>query len=221
VARDTHVGVGVLAFTLLVALALAPAASAKRIVGNKNDNKLAGTGKRDEVFGRDSRDVLIGFDGWDRLYGEEGNDVLVGRTATTVLWGSGLDDTLDGGRGNDLLRPGFGRDVVDAGPGNDVVWAGESDGDLDSIDCGPGFDQVVYSRRNSLRRDRAFNCESARAVRGQRVPGRIWVDTLNGLPLLPGLRSHRDGFVAVRDTRVRIFGVRSKAGGGRGVPLGS
>jgi Ca2+-binding RTX toxin-like protein len=48
---------------------------------------------------------------------------------------------------------------------------------LDSIDCGSGFDQVVYSRRNSLRRDRAFNCESARAVSGSWVPGRIWVGT--------------------------------------------
>jgi Ca2+-binding RTX toxin-like protein len=170
-------GMGVLAFTLLAALALGPAASAKRIVGNKNDNKLVGTSKRDDVFGRDGRDVLIGFDGWDRLHGEQGNDILVGEDGNDSLWGSGLDDTLDGGRGNDVLRPGFGRDVVDAGPGNDVVWAGESDGDLDSIDCGPGFDQVVYSSRNSLRRDRVFGCESVQAVRGRSVPGRIWVDT--------------------------------------------
>jgi hypothetical protein len=35
------------------------------------------------------------------------------------------------------------------------------------IECGLGFDRVVYSRRT-------FNCESVRAIRGRGVPGRIW-----------------------------------------------
>jgi Ca2+-binding RTX toxin-like protein len=166
-------GVGVLAFALVLTLAFAPAASAKLIIGGKRDNKLVGTGKRDAIFGRGGRDVLIGFYGWDRLYGEEDSDILVGGWGNDLLWGHGLDDTLDGGRGYDELRPGFGRDVVDAGPGNDFVWAGENDGDLDYIDCGAGFDRVVM-----IRRDRAFNCESVRALRGRRPPGRIWVDRL-------------------------------------------
>jgi Ca2+-binding RTX toxin-like protein len=166
-------GFGLLAFALVLGLALAPAASAKLIVGNKKANKLVGTGKRDDIFGRGGKDVLIGFDGWDRLHGEEGNDILVGEGGNDRLSGSGLDDTLDGGRGNDLLQPGWGTDVVDAGLGDDVIWAGENDGDMDSIDCGPGNDRVV-----KIRWDRTDNCEHVRRLRGVRPPGRLWVDVL-------------------------------------------
>lgn len=79
-------GVGVLAFALLVALPLAPAASAKGSVGNKRD-----------VFGRDGGDEVIGFDRWDQLYGEQGNDVLRPGFGRNVV---------DAGPGNDLIRAG-------------------------------------------------------------------------------------------------------------------
>ena len=190
-------GVGVLAFALVLTLAFAPAASAKLIVGNKRDNKLVGAGKRDDIFGRAGRDVLIGFNGRDRLYGEEENDVLVGGEGNDLLWGHGLDDTLDGGPGSDILRPGYGRDVVYAGRGNDVIWAAESDGDLDVIECGPGFDRVVFSRRTSLRRDRAFDCESWHAVRGRGVPGRIQVGVDDFPDILTATGLFRDVLVGL------------------------
>jgi serralysin len=158
---------------LVLTLALAPAASAKLIVGTKKANKLVGFGKRDDIFGRAGSDVLIGFDGWDRLYGEGGNDILLGESGRDRLWGSGLDDTLDGGYGSDELRPGWGTDVVDAGPGNDVISAGENDGDMDWIDCGPGDDRVV-----KIRWDRTINCEHVRRLRGRKTPGRMPAFTL-------------------------------------------
>jgi Ca2+-binding RTX toxin-like protein len=167
----THLLV-LLAFALVLTLVLAPVASAKLIVGNKRDNKLVGTQKRDDIYGRGGRDVLIGFDGWDRLYGEQGDDILLGEAGADRLWGSGRDDTLDGGLGPDRLWPGWGTDVVDAGPGDDLVWAGETDAAVDSIDCGDGFDRVV--RNNG---DRVFNCEVVRVLHGPRPPGSVRMGT--------------------------------------------
>jgi len=43
---------------------------------------------------------------------------------------------------------------------------------MDVIDCGDGIDRVVVNRS-----DRFFNCEQYTRLRGQRVPGRVWVDT--------------------------------------------
>lgn len=194
-----------LAFALVATLALAPVASAGRIVGNKRDNKLVGTQKRDDVYGRDGRDVLIGLGGWDRLYGEQGDDILLGEAGADRLWGSGRDDTLDGGLGPDRLWPGWGTDVVDAGPGDDVIWAGEGDAAVDSVDCGDGFDSVV--RNNG---DRVFNCEVIRPLRGPRPPGTVrkgspgvddqlydtdWigVDLILGFSGLDYLNGHTDG----------------------------
>ena len=124
---------GLLAFALVLTLALAPAAQAKRIVGTNSANVLKGTNVRDDIFGRDGKDVLIGFAAADYVYGEEGDDVLLGESGNDRLWGGGRDDTLDGGAGGDRLWPGWGSDVVDAGSGNDIVNAGENDA-VDGLD---------------------------------------------------------------------------------------
>jgi len=165
---------GVFAFALVVVLAFAPVAEAKRIVGNKGANVLKGTNVRDDVFGRDGKDVLIGFGGNDWIYGEAGDDVLLGEKGADRLWGGGRDDTIHGGPGGDRIWAGWGSDVVDAGPGNDIVDANENDASMDSIDCGAGWDTVYVNRR-----DRVFNCEVVKRVRprnGTPVPGRLWVD---------------------------------------------
>jgi Ca2+-binding RTX toxin-like protein len=167
-------GFALLAFALVVTLAAAPVAEAKRIVGNRNANVLKGTNARDDVFGRDGKDVLIGFAGNDWVYGEEGDDVLLGETGADRLWGGGRDDTIDGGPGGDRIYPGWGSDVVDAGPGNDIVRASENDVSMDSIDCGEGSDMAYVNRT-----DRVFNCETVRRVsprQGTTVPGRLWID---------------------------------------------
>ena len=157
---------GLLAFSLVLTLALAPAAQAKRIVGTNSANVLKGTNVRDRIFGRDGKDVLIGFAAADYVYGEEGDDILLGESGNDRLWGGGRDDTLDGGTGADRLWPGWGSDVVDAGSGNDIVNAGENDSAMDSIDCGGGFDRAVINRR-----DKVFNCERVTRLRGRTVPG--------------------------------------------------
>jgi Ca2+-binding RTX toxin-like protein len=157
---------GLLAFALVLTLVLAPAAEAKRIVGNRKANKLVGTGLRDDIYGRAGNDVLIGLGGADYLYGDGGDDVLLGEAGNDRLRGGGRDDTLDGGRGSDRIRAGWGTDMVDAGPGNDIVSAGENDAAVDTIDCGAGLDRAYVNRR-----DRVFNCEAIIRRRGTWPPG--------------------------------------------------
>lgn len=63
---------------------------------------------------------------------------------------------LYGEDGNDRMYAGPGTDVVSGGNGNDVIYALELDGNLDSIDCGPGFDNA-WVRANE--KDVTDNCE--------------------------------------------------------------
>jgi Ca2+-binding RTX toxin-like protein len=162
--------VGLLVSALVLTLVLAPAASAKRIVGNMNANRLIGTPVRDDIFGRGGKDVIVGRGGHDRLYGEGGDDIVLGGPGNDRMVGEGRDDTLDGGPGADRIWAGRGTDVVEAGPGDDVVYANEDDVSMDSIDCGDGTD-VAYVNRS----DRVFNCERVVRARGSNVPGRIWI----------------------------------------------
>jgi hypothetical protein len=68
---------------------------------------------------------------------------------------------LDGGSGDDMLEGGPDADYIVLGPGNDIVHAGAGDDELqdeegtpstalfesDTIDGGPGRDQMLYDRR--------------------------------------------------------------------------
>lgn len=166
---------GLLAFALLVTLVIAPAAEARRIVGNKNPNRLFGTMSRDDVFGRKGKDILVGRAGSDRLHGEEGDDIIVGGSGRDTIWGDGRDDTLYGGPGADRIHTGWGTDVVEAGPGNDIVYARENDASMDSVDCGLGVDKAYVNRG-----DRVFNCETVvrtKPGKGKQVPGKLWMGT--------------------------------------------
>jgi Ca2+-binding RTX toxin-like protein len=166
---------GVLAFALVVTLVIAPAAEARRIVGNNNANRLFGTMSRDDVFGGKGKDILVGRAGSDRLHGEEGDDIIVGGSGRDTIWGDGRDDTLYGGAGADRIHTGWGTDVVEAGPGNDIVYARENDASMDSIDCGNGWDTAYVNRG-----DRVFNCETVvrtKPGKGKQVPGKLWMGT--------------------------------------------
>ncbi|TML33540.1 MAG: hypothetical protein E6G29_12000 [Actinobacteria bacterium] len=55
--------------------------------------------------------------------------------------------------GNDHLIGGKGRDVLKGGPGNDTIDA--RDGQVDTINCGSGDDQVKADRKDHV----AHNCE--------------------------------------------------------------
>jgi dipeptidyl aminopeptidase/acylaminoacyl peptidase len=75
---------------------------------------------------------------------------------TCEFFGTGRADVLRGTPYVDFLHPGKGRDRVYAGAGNDRIFA--SDGERDSIDCGPGKDTVLADRLDVV----AANCEQVR-----------------------------------------------------------
>ncbi len=169
-------------------LVLAGAAAAKRIVGTGGTNIINGTAARDDVFARGGNDVVWGRAGNDFLYGQRGADILQGDVGHDQMWGDALEDTLDGGPGNDRLHGGWGPDVIDGGDGNDILYAPENDGQVDSVDCGPGKDTAIVSRK-----DQVFGCETVRRVniRG-RIPAGTVVTTkrLAGRQLERVLRQH-------------------------------
>jgi hypothetical protein len=65
------------------------------------------------------------------VYGGAGNDRLVGSATGDTLDGGAGDDTLIGGKGVDGLYGGYGDDVINA-----------RDGEVDTVDCGPGRDRA-------------------------------------------------------------------------------
>ncbi|HEY6758950.1 MAG TPA: hypothetical protein VI318_05645 [Baekduia sp.] len=103
-------------------------------VGTKKADKLTGTALNDVLRGLGGNDVLRGLAGDDKLDGGAGRD------------------RLEGGAGKDTLIGGSGRDVLDGGSGNDTISA--RDGEVDTIRCGPGKDQVTADRN-----DKVSGCE--------------------------------------------------------------
>ena len=162
--------------TCALVLLLASGAAAKRIVGTGGTNIVNGTAARDDIFARGGNDVVWGRGGNDFLYGQRGADILQGDVGNDRLYGAALEDTLDGGRGGDRLYGGWGPDVIDGGDGNDVLNAPENDGQVDSVDCGPGRDTAIVSRK-----DQVFGCETVRRVniRG-RIPAGIVITATPG-----------------------------------------
>ena len=129
--------------------------------------------QRDVILSRAGHDTVSGGGAADTIYGQEGNDVLLGDAGNDSLWGGGLTDTILGGPGRDTIRGEWGADVVDAGSGNDVVLMDTDDGDIDSVDCGAGFDRAVLRPG-----DRYVNCERVRRLRGRAPPaGTLWRGT--------------------------------------------
>ena len=88
--------------------------NAIKITGNKLDNIIYGSTKKDTIYGGNGNDSINGGAGDDKLFGESGNDTLLG--------GNGAD-TLTGGKGDDILTGGSGSDVFSyaAGDGNDTI----------------------------------------------------------------------------------------------------
>ncbi|MGI8887184.1 MAG: hypothetical protein ACR2G9_09750 [Gaiellaceae bacterium] len=92
---------------LVIALLLAGAAQAARVVGTTGSDRLVGTARADTILGREGRDRLLGNTGTDFLHGGPGSDV--------VDAGPGADRIVvqyDGAR--DTVRCGSGSDVVNA-----------------------------------------------------------------------------------------------------------
>jgi hypothetical protein len=89
----------------------------------------------------------------DHLTGTAGNDVIKGLGGNDVLNGGKGTDTIFGGNGNDKITGGPGTDKLYGGPGNDTINA--ADGTKDTIDCGPGTDNVAADKIDTV----AKNCE--------------------------------------------------------------
>ena len=142
------------------------------------DNKWVGTPDADEYTApEDSRDLIIGLGGNDRLsagdmrdvvHGNRGNDAIDGGEGRDLIRGGfGKDrlaggdqaDKIFGGPGDDGINGQAGRDVIRAGRGDDLIIA--TDGQRDSIKCGPGKDSVRADKRDRVSRD----CERVVRVR--------------------------------------------------------
>jgi Ca2+-binding RTX toxin-like protein len=118
----------------------------------------------------DDAEVLNVSEGASTLNGLGGNDVLKGADSPDTIDGGAGDDDLNGGNGNDTITGGPGKDTIvgDATAGGCYVigylgtckspWGNDTinavDGEVDSIDCGPGQDTA-----NVDPNDVVTNCE--------------------------------------------------------------
>jgi hypothetical protein len=126
-----------------------------------NDEVYAKSGA-DIVKGGPGQDSLVGDDenpstGNDRLYGNGGDDLLSGELGSDYLNGGGQDDTIYA-QGSEFWGSNpEGKDTVLGETGDDTIDA--HDGFVDSIDCGDGFDEVIYDSGTDVV---AANCEDRR-----------------------------------------------------------
>lgn len=124
---------------LLLACGLALAAQViscqpgKACNGTAKSDTMRGSRADDRMSGRGNRDVMKGNMGSDKMSGGQGADRMSGGYVM---------DKLDGGTGNDFLNGGHANGTINGGPGNDTVFA--ADGELDSISCGLGEDDVAF-----------------------------------------------------------------------------
>jgi hypothetical protein len=72
------------------------------------------------------------------------------------------DDSVTGGPLRDWLWVGPGTDTENGGDGNDVLHALAADGQVDTLDCGPGDHDVAWLRTGEL--DTTVNCEVVRTI---------------------------------------------------------
>ena len=129
--------------------------------GRGNDSVDGGQGF-DRLFGGPDNDTLIAGDGGSVIWGGAGNDSITGGTGRNRLHGGQGDDTVTGGPLRDHLWGGFGVDTENGGDGNDVLHALAQDGQIDTLDCGPGDHDVAYVRQGE--QDVVLNCEVIKSI---------------------------------------------------------
>lgn len=146
----------------MVALLLAPAASARRVHGSAKADRLTGTRAADLIRSGRGNDRASGGRGSDRLYGGSGGDRLSGGSGNDALSGDSGNDRLSGGSGRDRLSGGSGNDALSGDSGNDRLSGGSG---RDRLACGTGRDVAVAGRGDRIARD----CETILDSRGKRV----------------------------------------------------
>src|SRR3954469_17920926 len=151
------------------------------ILGLAGNDQISAAEGRDFVFGGRGNDAIDGGPGRDRLVGGPGDDTITASAGRAVIWGgegndtltageNGLsrvhggpgDDTVTGGSRRDYLWGGRGVDHEFGGAGNDVLHALAADGQVDTLDCGPGDHDVAWLRAGES--DVTANCELVTTV---------------------------------------------------------
>jgi hypothetical protein len=136
------------------------------------------------------------------IYGQYGGNVIRGLAGDDKIQTGSQKDDIDGGTGADSITAGFGDDQVTGGPGADTILAdGGSvycgyytcevpygndmvlarDGEIDSVDCGPGQDSVQADANDVV----AANCETVDRPGGS-TPGATAPTPAPGSPGSPG-----------------------------------
>jgi Ca2+-binding RTX toxin-like protein len=118
----------------------------------------------EQIVGSPGNDTLTGGPGPDVINGEQGNDVISGGAGNDTLTGEAGDDRISGGPGSDTVVADTSSCGLLAGcpAGNDVVDV--ADGELDSVNCGPGADRVTADVVDALASDPLGNCEQVTRV---------------------------------------------------------
>lgn len=114
--------------------------------GTERVDLMRGSTVADTMHGLGARDNMRGNLGSDTMYGGLGNDTMTGLYGKETMDGEDGRDTLRGNYGADNLTGGPGNDTIDGGPGNDTIDA--RDGELDSISCGTGTDEVTVDQED-------------------------------------------------------------------------
>ena len=116
----------------------------------------------DRIFGGPDNDTIVAGDGGSIVWGGAGNDTITGGTGRNWLHGGLGDDTVTGGPLRDRLWVGAGVDTENGGDGNDVLHALFPDGQVDTLDCGPGDHDVAWIRQGEP--DVVVNCEVVKTL---------------------------------------------------------
>jgi hypothetical protein len=211
-------------------------AQADALYGDGGDDLLQGLGGDDDLDGGPGADTFAGGAGQDTVSyagagtgvtvtldgrandGAPGEDDRVGKDvedvyggdSDDVLTGDGGPNTLDGGEGNDTLNGGKGTDGLYGGEGDDVLES--RDGQVDTVDCGPGDDLVDADAA-----DIVTGCERkgrGKALPSARTPGVVGFDSSTS-----GARTTLSRLL-VSDVQPATAGVRVICRGG-GCPFGT
>jgi RTX calcium-binding nonapeptide repeat (4 copies) len=125
--------------------------------GGGGADTIIGRPARDCLFGGDGRDLIKGGEGRDRIGGGAGSDALRGNKHSDGIIGAGGKDALRGNRGDDRLKGGNGDDDINGGNGDDLIRAGNGDDEIidirgrNRIVCGNGFDTVTTNPQSVTR----------------------------------------------------------------------
>jgi Ca2+-binding RTX toxin-like protein len=159
--------------------------SADTCTGTEGDDEMLGGASSQTFRGLGGVDYIQGSDDDDIVYGNDGGDQLLDYSPSRACGSDQGNDTLYGGKGNDQIQDLRGSDTLYGGPGADsinvvdydecrfgstdeapdMVYGGRgndsissNDGQKDTIDCGPGRDQVFIDEGTGIDKV-SKNCE--------------------------------------------------------------